>query len=152
MGARWDAAHKIWYVADNVEIAPFAKWSPTPHDASSAAPALQKSAPVRTETTGKVHVHHQFAKDVDAFHAVPAPVWHARPGPERTQDACAKAGEMARLASEIRSTNASQLVASIPALKAKCESDKGGVDAALYDVHEAFHRQIDAKPGPVKAK
>ncbi len=98
------------------------------------------------------HVHHQFAKDVDAFHVVLAPVWHARPGPERTQDACAKAGEMARLASEIRSTNATQLVASIPALKAKCESDKGGVDAALYDVHEAFHRLIDAKPGVAKAK
>ncbi len=98
------------------------------------------------------HVHHQFAKDVDAFHAVLAPVWHARPGPERTQDACAKAGEMARLASEIRSTNATQLVASIPPLKAKCETDKGGVDAALFDVHEAFHRLIDAKPGTVKAK
>jgi hypothetical protein len=98
------------------------------------------------------HMHHKFASDVDAFHAVLAPVWHARPGPERTQDACAKAGEMARLASEIRSTNASQLVASIPALKAKCESDKGGVDAALYDVHEAFHHLIDAQTGPAKAK
>ncbi len=30
------------------------------------------------------HVHHHFAKDIDAFHAVLAPVWHARPGPERT--------------------------------------------------------------------
>jgi hypothetical protein len=59
---------------------------------------------------------------------------------------------MARLASEIRSTNATQLVASIPALKAKCESDKGSVDAALYDVHEAFHRLIDANPGTVKQK
>lgn len=98
------------------------------------------------------HVHHHFAKDIDAFHAVLASVWHARPGPERTQDACAKAGEIARLASEIRSLNATQLVASIPALIAKCESDKGGVDAALYDVHEAFHRLIDAKPRPVKAK
>ena len=56
LGARWDAARKIWYVADNIDIAPFAKWLPTPHDDLSAAPALQKSAPARTETTGKVHV------------------------------------------------------------------------------------------------
>ncbi|MER2514735.1 MAG: hypothetical protein ABTQ25_20380 [Nitrosomonas ureae] len=93
------------------------------------------------------HKHHRFAKDVDAFHAVLAPVWHARPGPERTQDACAKAGEMARLAKEIHSTDASQLVASIPTLKTKCDSDKSAVDAALFDVHEAFHHLIDAKPG-----
>jgi hypothetical protein len=91
--------------------------------------------------------HHQFAKDVDAFHAVLASVWHARPGPERTLDACAKSGEMARLAKEIRSTDATQLVASIPLLKTKCDSDKAGVDAALFDVHEAFHRLIDAQPG-----
>ncbi len=97
------------------------------------------------------HMHHKFAKDIDAFHAVLAPVWHARPGPERTQDACAKAGEMARLATEIRSANASQLIATIPMLKAKCNSDQGGVDAALFDVHEAFHHLIDMQPGPAKS-
>ncbi|MDP3440009.1 MAG: hypothetical protein U0989_20385 [Azonexus sp.] len=96
---------------------------------------------------GQDHNHHKFAKDVDHFHSVLAPVWHARPGTERTQDACAKAGEMARLAKEIRSTDASQLVASIPKLKTKCDSDKAGVDAALFDVHEAFHHLIDAQPG-----
>jgi hypothetical protein len=25
-------------------------------------------------------------EDIDAFHSVLAPVWHARPGPERLQD------------------------------------------------------------------
>lgn len=96
------------------------------------------------------HMHHKFPKDIDAFHAVLAPVWHARPGPERTQDACAKAGEMARLANEIRSTDASQLVASISGLKSKCGSYKGEVDVALYDVHEAFHHLIDMRPGSPK--
>ncbi|WP_310491720.1 hypothetical protein [Dechloromonas sp.] len=91
------------------------------------------------------HMHHKFPKDVDAFHSVLAPVWHARPGPERLQDACAKAGEMATLANEIRSRNASQLMASICVLKAKCDSDKGGVDAALFDVHEAFHHLINMR-------
>lgn len=96
------------------------------------------------------HRHHKFAKDVDAFHAVLAPVWHARPGPERTQDACAKAGEMARLAKEIRSNDASQLVASITVLKAKCGNVMGDVDSAFHDVHEAFHHLIDMRPAAAK--
>jgi hypothetical protein len=62
LGARWDAARKIWYVVDNADIAPFAKWSPTSHDASSAAPALQKLAPARTETTGKVHAGSNYVE------------------------------------------------------------------------------------------
>lgn len=96
------------------------------------------------------HMHHKFSKDVDAFHSILAPVWHARPGPERTQDACAKASEMARLANEIRSTDASQLVASISVLKSKCGNNKGEVDVALYDVHEAFHHLIDMPAGSPK--
>ena len=44
------------------------------------------------------HHHHHLAKDVDAFHAVLAPLWHARPGPERLPNACAKVDEMTRLA------------------------------------------------------
>lgn len=29
LGARWDAAQKIWYVEGKADMAPFAKWSPT---------------------------------------------------------------------------------------------------------------------------
>jgi hypothetical protein len=62
LGARWDAARKIWYVADNADIAPFAKWSPTPHDASSSAPVSIKTVPARTETTGKAHVGSNYVE------------------------------------------------------------------------------------------
>jgi hypothetical protein len=55
LGARWDAARKIWYVIGKGDIAPFAKWSPTPHELS-AAPAPQKSAAVKTSASGKVCV------------------------------------------------------------------------------------------------
>lgn len=96
------------------------------------------------------HMHHNFSKDVDAFHAVLAPVWHARPGPARTQDACNKAGEMARLAEDIRSADNRQLNASINVLKGKCDGGKGEVDVALYDVHEAFHRLIEVRPASSK--
>lgn len=87
------------------------------------------------------HHHHHFAKDVDAFHAVLAPVWHARPGSERLPNACAKVDELGRLASAIRSTDATKLVASIAAMKAACQG-KGDVDGAFHDVHEAFHHLI----------
>ena len=91
------------------------------------------------------HQRHKLAKDLDAFHALLAPVWHARPGPERLKNACTKADDMARLASEIYSTDASKLVSSVSALRTSCQN-KGDVDGALYDVHEAFHHLIDAKP------
>ena len=87
------------------------------------------------------HHHHHFAKDVDAFHAVLAPVWHARPGPVRLPNACAKVDELGRLASAIRSTDAAKLVTSIATMKTACQS-KGDVDGAFYDVHEAFHHLI----------
>lgn len=43
LGARWDAARKIWYVEGDVDLAPFARWSPTPHEGGSA-PAPKKAA------------------------------------------------------------------------------------------------------------
>ena len=94
--------------------------------------------------------HHQFAKDIEAFHAILAPVWHARPGPERLPNACAKVDELARLASDIRSTDASKLVASIASMKTACQSRQSDIDGAFYDVHEAFHHLLDAKPAPAK--
>lgn len=91
------------------------------------------------------HMHHHFAKDVDAFHSVLAPLWHARPGKERARNACAKADEMERLAKDIRSGDAAPLAVAVVDLKKRCQDKQGDVDAALYDVHEAFHRL--AEPG-----
>lgn len=90
--------------------------------------------------------HHQFAADVDAFHSVLAPVWHARPGKERSRNACAKTGQMEALAKDIRSADASPLQASVAALKATCRATPANIDAALFDVHEAFHRLTEAPP------
>ena len=35
LGARWDAARKIWYVENKPDMAPFARWAPSPHDNSA---------------------------------------------------------------------------------------------------------------------
>lgn len=93
------------------------------------------------------HDHHRFAPDVDAFHAVLAPVWHARPGKERARNACAKTSRMASLVNDIRSADASALRAAVVALQGTCKGKPAGVDGALHDVHEAFHRLIEPGPG-----
>lgn len=62
LGARWDAARKIWYVLDREDMAPFSQWSPTPHEASSAAPAAQQKAPAKTLPSGKVHVGSDYVE------------------------------------------------------------------------------------------
>ena len=92
------------------------------------------------------HHHHRFAADVDAFHSVLAPVWHAAAGKERSRNACAKASRLEALAKDIRSADASALRDSIATLKQKCKARPADVDGALHDVHEAFHRIIEAGP------
>lgn len=94
------------------------------------------------------HAHHAFPKDVDTFHSQFAPIWHARPGEPRSRNACAKAEETGRLAREIHSADNRQLVATIEVLKTKCQGRLADVDTALFDVHEAFHALIEAKPSP----
>ena len=88
--------------------------------------------------------HHQFPPDVDAFHAVLAPVWHARPGKERSREACAKAGRMETLAQDIRAADGAAVRDTVAALSPTCTKKPTDVDGALHDVHEAFHRIIDA--------
>ena len=58
LGARWDAARKLWYVADKDDMAPFSKWSPALHDASAAAPAGKAPAAASRSVmeAGKVQV------------------------------------------------------------------------------------------------
>jgi hypothetical protein len=92
------------------------------------------------------HMHQHLPKDIDAFHSLIAPIWHARPGKERSRNTCAKVTELKKGAEDIRSTDATSLVIAIAALKSKCEGHFNDVDAALFDVHEAFHSIIDSKP------
>ncbi|WP_265949148.1 DUF5710 domain-containing protein [Dechloromonas sp. A34] len=62
LGARWDSARKIWYVVGQEDSAPFAKWSPTPHDESSPVPAPQNKAPALTRSAGKVYVGSDYVE------------------------------------------------------------------------------------------
>ena len=55
LGARWDAARKLWYIDGRDDLAPFARWSPSEHSASSqeapsAASAAKAAKPVKRST------------------------------------------------------------------------------------------------------
>lgn len=57
LGARWDAANKLWYVEGKEDMSAFAKWSPTPRDGSTpSSPAAPGRAPAkpRADTGGGI--------------------------------------------------------------------------------------------------
>lgn len=93
------------------------------------------------EDMGERHMH-KFAKDVDAFHAVLAPLWHAPACKERAQNVCAQAPKLESLAKEVRSGDAQPLLASVTALKAQCQTNSADIDAAFSQVHDAFHHLV----------
>ena len=63
LGARWDAARKLWYVDSPADMAPFSKWSPVPHDGSGAV-ALSPTGPSarKQQATGKVMVGSDYVE------------------------------------------------------------------------------------------
>lgn len=83
---------------------------------------------------------HSFAPDVEAFHSVLAPLWHAHAGKERSRNVCAQSPDLERLAQAIRSANPKPLLTSIAALRAQCKTDPADIDNAFSQVHDSFHR------------
>lgn len=53
LGARWDAARKVWYVQNTTELDAFSRWLPTGIDKSAVAAAPRKAAVARkTQNSG----------------------------------------------------------------------------------------------------
>ncbi|WP_226405099.1 DUF5710 domain-containing protein [Dechloromonas denitrificans] len=54
LGARWDAARKIWFIDGKADLSAFAKWSPTAVDSDEGAPSVRpvaaRSAPGKVVT------------------------------------------------------------------------------------------------------
>lgn len=65
LGARWDAARKLWYVVNQDDMAPFAKWSPAPAEDSAAGTPAQKSrAPAKAQapTNSEIYVGSRYVE------------------------------------------------------------------------------------------
>lgn len=104
-----------------------------------AAIAVLMTGGVFAQDSHEKHAH-DFAKDVDAFHAVLAPLWHAKAGKERSQKVCTQADKLEKLGRDIKGGDATPLVESLTALKVQCQENPTKIDAAFSKVHEAFHR------------
>lgn len=61
LGARWDAASRVWYVVGKDDMAAFAKWSPAARE-STAGATSQTRAPAKTRTSGKVYVGSDYVE------------------------------------------------------------------------------------------
>jgi len=63
LGARWDAGRKIWYVEGKEDVAPFSRWSPTPHDASVDDVRTQKRVAAKNQdSSGQVRVGSHYVE------------------------------------------------------------------------------------------
>jgi len=109
----------------------------------AACGGSQKSAPAPAPEVAKV----EPSKAVGDFHDVLAPLWHADPGPQRTDDTCKQAPQMVALADVVATSaepawadKAAGLQASTKALADDCQHGRAGFDAKFHDVHEAFHQ------------
>lgn len=49
LGARWDAARKLWYVDGVDDLSPFRRWAPTPHEASTGGGSAPRSAAAKKD-------------------------------------------------------------------------------------------------------
>lgn len=62
LGARWDAARKLWYIDGGLDLGLFSQWQPTPHDPSAAvsSSAPRRSASSKLMAEAKVQVGSRF--------------------------------------------------------------------------------------------
>jgi len=71
LGARWDAARKLWYVADGADLAGFQRWSPTPHDGEDALAVQTRQSAARQSSSGKVFVGSAYVESVRVCDCLP---------------------------------------------------------------------------------
>lgn len=94
--------------------------------------------------------------ELQKFHAVLAPRWHAEHGPERIADTCGAIGELRAGADAVVaapagrdaaawSAGGKQLAEAVAALDATCQAhDAAGFEPAFAQVHEQFHGLLEA--------
>ena len=63
LGARWDAARKVWYIENKADMSPFARWLPTPNVAAASGEQSSKPSPAgKQQSAGVTIVGNAFAE------------------------------------------------------------------------------------------
>lgn len=61
LGARWDAARKLWYIDDKTDVAAFSRWAPTPHQvAAGTAQVATRGNTAAPAASGLVQVGSRY--------------------------------------------------------------------------------------------
>ena len=123
------------------------------------------AAPAGGATEGHEHMkgEHEMhlTPELDAFHAVLAPHWHAAEGPQRMTDTCAAMPQFQSTATAVQAAatptgadpaiwtaGATDLVTRVATLNADCgKSDAAAFKTDFEAVHNAFHHLMEQLPG-----
>lgn len=71
LGARWDAARKIWFVDDKTDLLPFSKWSPSAHVESGSDVVVKPASAMRLQATGKVIIGSEYVEQARVCECLP---------------------------------------------------------------------------------
>lgn len=94
---------------------------------------------VHSIASAEEHDHH-FVADIQSFHDVLSPLWHADVSSKRQADTCAAIPQMRAAAQKMTYAAAPDLVESLNNLQKFCRADPKTFNASFHLVHEAFHR------------
>lgn len=128
----------------------------TPTDQAAATPVAGEDP-----KAGEHGEHAKLTPELDAFHEVLAPRWHAAAGPQRKKDTCAAVAEFKIRASAVASATAppsvdgtkwsesgAALTASVTSLETACAgTDDKAFDTAFTAVHDRFHAAMELVGG-----
>ena len=133
-----------------------ARTAPEPNTAPVAA-AEPVATPPAAAPVADEH-EHEFPPEVEAFHDVLAPLWHADPGPGRTDNTCAALEDLGDRAEAVATGTvpplereeqlswqqaAELLVVSVEELELVCDQEgRPGFEDSLSAVHDRFHALI----------
>lgn len=86
---------------------------------------------------------HEFVGDVQAFHEVLSPLWHATANEMRKRNTCNAIPSMQTMASQMKYPSANALVQAIDNLQKTCSDKLTQFDASFVHVHDLFHKVWD---------
>lgn len=118
----------------------------------------RRGDPAKDSMGGEADEAAAMPPELQKFHAVLAPRWHAGRGPERIADTCGAIAELRADADELAaapapagrdaaawSSSGKQLAEAVAGLEAACQvHDAAGFEPAFAQVHDRFHGLLEA--------